>query len=74
MPPRQDRGTFGWSKEFLEAGKRRLVADAERQSDSRQVSDMRAELEQLKQLVAELSPKNRGLKKKPAGKEPPWDK
>jgi hypothetical protein len=43
LPPRQDRGTTGWSKEFLEAGKRRLVADAERQSDGRQVSDMPAE-------------------------------
>jgi len=46
---------YRWSRESLEAGKQRLVADAERQSDSRQVNEMRAELEQLKQLVAELS-------------------
>ena len=65
---------YRWSKDFLEAGKQRLVGDAERQADSRQVTEMRAELEQLKQLVAELSLKNRVLKKSLLGKEPPWDK
>jgi len=35
---------------------------------------MRAELEQLKQLVAELSLKNRVLKKSLLGEEPSWDK
>jgi len=64
---------YRWSKDFLEAGKQRLVGDSERQADSRQVSDMRAELDQLKQLVAELSLKNRVLKKSLLGKEPPWD-
>ena len=54
---------YRWSKEFLEAGKWRLVGDTERQADSRQVAEMGAELEQLKQLVAELSLKNRVLKK-----------
>jgi transposase len=58
----------------LEAGKHRLVGDAERQADSQKVTEMRAELEQLKQLVAELSLKNRVLKKSLLGKEPPWDK
>ena len=62
------------SKDFLEAGKQRLVGDAERQADSRQVSEMRAELEQLKQLVAELSLKNHVLKGSLLGKEPLWDK
>jgi len=47
LPPRQGRGTFGWSKDFLEAGKQRLVGDTERQADGRQVNEMRAELEQL---------------------------
>ena len=46
---------YRWSKDFLEAGKQRLVGDSERQADSGQVSEMRAELEQSKQLVAELS-------------------
>jgi len=47
------------------------VGDAERQADSRQVNEMRAELEQLKQLVAELSLKSRVLRKSLLGKEPP---
>jgi hypothetical protein len=59
------------------------VGDTERQADSRQVNEMRAELDQLKQLVAELSLKNRVLtpalaggarEKSLLGKEPPWDK
>jgi transposase len=58
---------YRWSKDFLEAGKHRLVGDSERQADSRQVSEMRAESEQLKQLVAELSLKNRVLTPAPAG-------
>jgi transposase len=65
---------YRWSKDFLEAGKQRLVVDSERQADSRQVTEMRAELEQLNQPVAELSLKNRVLKKSLLGKEPPWDK
>ena len=65
---------YRWSKDFLEAGKQRLVGDVERQADSRQVSEMRAELEQLKQLVAELALKNRVLKKSLLGKETPWDR
>ena len=65
---------YRWSKDFLEAGKQRLVGDSDRQADSRQVSYMRTELDQLKQLVAELSLKNRVLKKSLLGKEPPWDK
>ena len=52
---------YRWSKEFLEAGKQRLVGDTERQADSRQVNEMRQENVELKQLVAELSLKNRVL-------------
>jgi transposase len=61
LPYRTERGTFGWSKDFLEAGMQRLAGDTERQADSRQVSEMGAELEQLRQLVSELSLKNRVL-------------
>jgi transposase len=64
---------YSWSKEFLEAGKQRLVGDTARQAGSREVSDLRSELEQLKQLVAELSLKNRVLKKSLLGKETPWE-
>ena len=52
---------YKWSKEFLEAGKQRLVGDIRREADSHEVNEMRSEIEQLKQLVAELSLKNRVL-------------
>ena len=54
---------YKWSKEFLEAGKSRLAGDTRREADGREVKEMRSELEQLKLLVAELSLKNRVLKK-----------
>ena len=52
-----------WSKEFLEAGKSRLAGNTKREADSTEVKEMREELDQLKLLVAELSLKNRNLKK-----------
>ncbi len=54
---------YKWSKEFLEAGKRRLSGNTERQADSEQVKDLKKENNELKYLVAELSLKNRMLKK-----------
>jgi len=60
---------YKWSKEFLEAGKQRLNGNTKRQADSQEVSDMRQENEQLKQLVAELALKNRVLKKSLLGVE-----
>ena len=32
---------YSWSKEFLDAGKKRLVGDTERQADTRDVSEQR---------------------------------
>ena len=64
---------YTWSKEFLEAGKQRLMGDTARQAGSREVTDLRSEVDQLKQLVAELSLKNRVLKKSLLGKETPWE-
>jgi transposase len=58
---------YRWSKEFLEAGKARLVGNTKRQATSVEVKDLRQENEQLKQLVAELSLKNRVLKKSLVG-------
>jgi len=52
---------YSWSKEFLEAGKSRLVGDTKRNADTSEVNEMRSELEQLKLLVAELSLDNRAL-------------
>jgi transposase-like protein len=54
---------YKWSKEFLEAGKKRLNGDMAREATSTEVKDLREENEALKQLVAELSLKNRMLKK-----------
>ena len=60
---------YRWSKEFLEAGKKRLQGDTVREATSSEVSDLRTENEQLKQLVAELSLDNRLLKKSQTGME-----
>lgn len=54
---------YSWSKEFLEAGKQRLLGDTQRQATSREVTELRAEADQLKHLVAELFLKNRVLQK-----------
>ncbi len=58
-----------WSKAFLEAGKRQLNGDTIREAGKDEVSGLRNENEQLKQLVAELSLKNRVLKKSLSGLE-----
>jgi len=58
---------YKWSKEFLEAGKSRLAGNTKREADSTEVKEMREELDQLKLLVAELSLKNRNLKKSLCG-------
>ena len=60
---------YKWSKTFLQAGKRRLKGDTMREANSDEVSELRQENEQLKQLVAELSLKNRVLKKSLNGLE-----
>ena len=60
---------YKWSKTFLQAGKRRLKGDTVREANSDEVSELRKENEQLKQLVAELSIKNRVLKKSLNGLE-----
>ena len=63
---------YKWSKEFLEAGKERLVGNQKRQAGSSQVKELRRENEKLKQLVAEFALKNRGLKKSLLGIDSPW--
>ena len=60
---------YRWSKDFLEAGKKRLAGDTSREATSSEVSDLRSENDQLKQLVAELSLNNRLLKKSTTGME-----
>ena len=60
---------YKWSKEFLEAGKKRLQGDTVREATTTEVVDLKKENDQLKQLVAELSLKNRVLKKSLNGLE-----
>src|SRR5215472_5859071 len=57
---------YRWSKEFLEAGKKRLAGDTAREATSDEVKGLRAEAaaaHQLKELMAELMLENRLLKK-----------
>jgi transposase len=54
---------YNWSKEFLEAGKKRLKGDTKREATSGEVLDLRNENVDLKQLVADLSLEIRRLKK-----------
>ena len=54
---------YGWSKEFLEAGKRRLAGDTARAATSGEVKDLRREATALKEVVADLTLENRLLKK-----------
>lgn len=54
---------YSWSKEFLEAGKKRLAGDVKREATSDEVKRLRRENLDLKQVVAELTLENRVLKK-----------
>ena len=58
---------YGWSKEFLEAGKRRLAGDTAREATSDEVKTLRAEARQLKEALAEATLENRLLKKSVVG-------
>jgi transposase len=54
---------YGWSKDFLEAGKRRLAGDTARAATPSEVKDLRREAQALKEVVADLTLENRLLKK-----------
>ena len=54
---------YRWSKEFLEAGKKRLAGDTVREASSDEVKSLRSEASQLKELLAEVMIENRLLKK-----------
>ena len=58
---------YRWSKEFLEAGKKRLAGDTAREATSEEVKGLRREAVQLKEVVAELTLENRLLKKSMTG-------
>jgi transposase len=54
---------YTWSKDFLEAGKRRLAGDTARAATSGEVKDLRLEARALKEVVAEQALELRLLKK-----------
>src|SRR4026207_517936 len=54
---------YRWSKEFLEAGKKRLAGDTARAATSDEGKELRREASALKEVVAELTLENRLLKK-----------
>ena len=58
---------YRWSKEFLEAGKKRLLGDTKREATSVEVEELRKENARLKKLVADLSLDNAILKEAAEG-------
>ena len=60
---------YRWSKEFLEAGKKRLAGDTAREATSDEVKELKAEARQLKETLAEVLIENRLLKKAFSGME-----
>jgi transposase len=54
---------YNWSKEFLEAGKKRLAGDTARAATSDEVKVLRRETRDLKEVVAEQALELRLLKK-----------
>jgi transposase len=54
---------YRWSKEFLEAGKKRLLGDTTREATAPEVQGLRQENTRLKQALAETVLENRLLKK-----------
>jgi len=58
---------YRWSKSFLEAGKKRLSGDTQREATSGEVTELRRENEELKKLLAETYLENRLIKKNLSG-------
>jgi len=58
---------YAWSKEFLEAGKKRLSGDTSREATSDEVKSLRRETSELKEALAETLLENRLLKKSTFG-------
>ena len=58
---------YRWSKEFLEAGKKRLAGDTVREATTDEVKTLRSEASALKEALAESVLENRLLKKSMLG-------
>ncbi len=63
---------YRWSKEFLEAGKKRLAGDVAREATSDEVRGLRRAAAALKEVVADLTLENRLLKKTRTAKLAVW--
>jgi len=60
---------YKWSKDFMDAGKRRLTGDTMREANTSEVKELKDINSSLKELVAELSLENRMLKKNLNGED-----
>ena len=60
---------YRWSKDFIEAGKKRLNGDTERNANTGEVKDLKDESQNLKLVVAEQALEIRVLKKSLRGLE-----
>ncbi len=58
---------YSWSKEFMEAGKKRLAGDTMREANTDEVKGLRREARDLKEVVAEQALELRLLKKSMTG-------
>lgn len=58
---------YTWSKEFLEAGKKRLAGDTARQASAPEVKELRVEAAALKEALADVMLENRLMKKSMLG-------
>ena len=59
---------YRWSRDFLEASKKRLSGDTVREANTDEVTDLKGENKDLKQAVAELYLRMTGSKKVCLGK------
>jgi len=60
---------YRWSKDFMEAGKKRLMGDTMREANTSEVKELKEENSALKEVVAELTLGMRDLKKRLNGLE-----
>jgi transposase len=58
---------YKWSKDFMEAGKKRLAGDITRQANTSEVKDLRSEARNMKEVIAEQTLELRLLKKSMIG-------
>jgi transposase len=58
---------YTWSKNFMEAGKKRLNGDTQREANTDEVRSLRNENDTLKKLLAELSLEKEMIKKSQGG-------